>query len=143
MNTDRLDPDLLLGLGRLDLVTDLDVVEATQADTALEVRPDLGDVVLEAAQRVDLEVVPHHDAVADDPGTRVARDRAAADDDAGDVADLGRPEDLADLGEARLDLLVLRLEHALEGLLHVLEGRVDDGVEPDVDALTSSPLAGL
>ncbi len=39
-------------------------------------------------------------------------------------AQLGRLEDLADLRRAELDLLVLRLEHALEGRLDLLDGLV-------------------
>src|SRR5438067_12740675 len=93
----RLRADLLPRLDRLDLVADLDVVEATQSDTGLEVGAHLGDVVLEAAQRVDREVVPHDHAVADDARLRVARDHAAADEHTGDVADLGRAEALPDL----------------------------------------------
>src|SRR3954454_13841800 len=90
-------PDLLAGLDRLDLVTDLDVVEPAEPDTCLVVRAHLGDVVLEAAQRLDGEVVPHHDAVTDDARLRVARDHGVADVDTPDRSDLGRAEDLPDL----------------------------------------------
>jgi hypothetical protein len=48
---------LLHHLGRLDLVADLDVVVLAEADTGLEVRADLGDVVLEATQRLDGQAV--------------------------------------------------------------------------------------
>src|SRR5690606_30868494 len=60
---------------------------------------------------------------------------ARADDRPGDVAELRGAEDLADLRGAQLGLLVLRLEHALERGLHVLDRLVDDRVEADVDAL--------
>src|SRR5688572_30487793 len=108
---------LLDELGGLDLVADLDVVELAETDTGLEVRAHLGDVVLEATQRLDGQAIRDDDAVADDASLRVARDRPGADDDTGDVAELGGAEHLADLGHTRLDLFELRLEHALEGLL--------------------------
>src|SRR5690606_16046433 len=134
---------LLDQLDRLDLVTDLDVVELAETDTGLEVRLDLGDVVLEPAQRLDGEVVAHHDAVADDACLRVARDRSAAHDDTRDVAELRGAEHLADLGDTRLHLFVLGLEHALERGLDVVERGVDHGVEAHVDALARGALAGL
>ena len=66
---------------------------------------------------------------------------ARADDATGDVADLGRAEDLADLRGAQLDLFVLRLEHALEGRLDLLDGLVDDRVVADLHALAVGQLA--
>lgn len=44
----ELDARLLLHFGGFDLITDLDVVELTETNTGLEVRADLGDVILEA-----------------------------------------------------------------------------------------------
>src|SRR3954463_15753791 len=134
---------LLAHLEGLDDVLDLDVVERPQADTALVALADLGDVVLEPAQRLDGQVVGDDDAVADQPGLRVTDDRAATDDRTRDVADARHPEDLADLRRAELDLLVLRLEHALEGRLDLLDRLVDDRVVPDVDALAVGELGGL
>src|SRR3954453_8379921 len=134
---------LLAHLEGLDDVLDLDVVERPQADTALVALADLGDVVLEPAQRIDGQVVGDDDAVADQPGLRVTDDRAATDDRTRDVADARHPEDLADLRRAELDLLVLRLEHALEGRLDLLDRLVDDRVVPDVDALAVGELGGL
>src|SRR3954449_5087641 len=134
---------LLADLERLDDVLDLDVVERPQADTALVALADLGDVVLEAAQGLDGEVVGDDDPVADQPGLRVPVDGPAADDRAGDVADARHPEDLADLRRAERDLLVLRLEHALEGRLDLLDRLVDDRVVPDVDALAVGQLRRL
>src|SRR3954464_10755016 len=134
---------LLAHLEGLDDVLDLDVVERPQADTALVALADLGDVVLEPAQRLDAQVVGDGDAVADQPGLRVTDDRAATDDRTRDVADARHPEHLADLRRAELDLLVLRLEHALEGRLDLLDRLVDDRVVPDVDALAVGELGGL
>src|SRR3954467_10311406 len=134
---------LLADLERLDDVLDLDVVERPQADTALVALADLGDVVLEAAQGLDGEVVGDDDPVADQPGLRVPVDGPAADDRAGDVADARHPEDLADLRRTERDLLVLRLEHALEGRLDLLDRLVDDRVVPDVDTLAVGQLRRL
>src|SRR5690606_9448202 len=66
---------LLDHLGGLDLVADLDVVVLAEADTGFVVRAHLGDVVLEATQRLDGEAIGDDDAVADDARLGVARDR--------------------------------------------------------------------
>ena len=52
-------------------------------------------------------------------------------------------EDLADLGGAELRLFVLRLEHALERRLDLVDRLVDDRVVADVDALAVGELARL
>src|ERR671910_2392710 len=134
---------LLPHLDRLDLVADLDVVELAEADTGFEVRAHLGDVVLEATQRLDGKVVADDDAIADDPSLGVSRDRSRPHDDTGDVAELRGTEHLADLGDARLDLFELGLQHALQRVLDVVDRVVDDRVEAHVDALTGSALARL
>src|SRR6478752_5131666 len=134
---------LLDHLGRLDLVADLDVVVLAEADARLEVRADLGDVVLEATQRLDGQAIGEDDAVADDAGLRIARDRAGADDDTRDVAELRGAEHLADLGHTGLDLFELGLEQTLERLLDIVDRVVDDRVEPDIDTFTSGALARL
>src|SRR5690606_34310919 len=133
---------LLAHLERLDDVADADVAVA-DSDTALEALADLGDVVLEPAQRLDGEVVGDDHPVADEPCLRVALDQAVADDHTGDVADPRHLEDLADLRGTELDLLVLGLEHALEGRLHLFDGLVDDRVVADVHAHAVGQLAVL
>src|SRR5262252_6999995 len=55
----------------LDHVADVDVVVA-EADAALEALADLGDVVLEPAQRLDGEAFRDHDPVADQAGLTAA-----------------------------------------------------------------------
>src|SRR4051812_10448191 len=134
---------LLAHLEGLDDVLDLDVVERPEADTALVALADLGDVVLEPAQRLHGQVVGDDDAVAQQPGLGVPVDRAVAHDRAGHVADLRDAEDLAHLGAAEPDLLELRLEHALESCLDLLDRLVDDRVVPDVDALAVGQLRRL
>ena len=69
----ELDPRLLPQLERLDDVVDLDVVERTKPDTALEALANLGRVILEPLQRLDREVVGDDRAVANQPGLAVAR----------------------------------------------------------------------
>src|SRR5205807_2584452 len=73
----------------------------------------------------------------------VAPQETRPDDAAGDVADLGRTEHLPDLRGAQLGLLVLRLEHALEGGLDLFDGLVDDRVVPDLHALAVGVLPDL
>src|SRR5690606_35769743 len=122
---------LLAQLEGLHHVVDLDVVEAPERQAALEALPHLGHVVLLAPQRGDGQVVGDHRAVADQAGAGVAPDRARAHQAPGDGAEPAGPEDRADLGRAQLDLLVHRLEQALERRLDLLQGLVDDGVVPD------------
>ena len=74
---------------------------------------------------------------------RAAGDDARAHVATGDGADPRHPEDLADLGLAGDDLLVLRREHADHRLLDVLEQLVDDLVGADLDVLGVGQLAGL
>src|SRR3954454_5449127 len=131
---------LLAHLPGLDGVADLDVVERSQADTALEALADLGGVVLEPLERLDRQVVPDDLAATRHAGLRVPADEARPHDRAGDVAELRRAEDLAHLGGTELHLLVLRLEHALEGRLDVVDRLVDDRVEAHVDALAVRQL---
>src|SRR5215203_1543656 len=131
---------LLPHLERLDDVVDLDVVVRPEADAALVALADLGRVVLEPLERLDREVVRHDGAVADEPCPGVAADLAAAHQAAGDVAELAGPEHLADLGGAELRLLVLRLEHALERGLDLVDRLVDDREVADVDALAVDQL---
>ncbi|CAD5987479.1 protein of unknown function [Streptomyces sp. KY75] len=133
---------LLAHLVRRDDVVDLDVVEVSEVDTALEAFADLGDVVLEAAQTGDVEVLRDDLAIAQQARLGVALDLAGADQHTGDVAQLGRAEDLADLRRAELDLFVLRLEHALEGRFDLFDRLVDDRVVPDVHAFALGHLLG-
>src|SRR6476660_1977533 len=133
----------LAHLEGLDHVVDLDVVERPQADTALVALADLGRVVLEPAEGLHRQVVGDHGTVTHETRLRVAHDRAAAHQRTGDVADLRHPEDLADLRRAELDILVDRLEHALERGLDLVDRLVDDRVVPDVHPLAVGELGGL
>src|SRR6478736_273561 len=133
----------LAHLERLDDVAFLDVLEVAQHQTTLEALADLGGVVLLALERLQVQVVGDDGAVADDADLGVAPDHAAGDHATGDVADLGRAEDRTDLRLAQGRLLELRLEHALERGLDLLDGLVDDGVVPDLHALAVGQLRRL
>src|SRR5690606_25609127 len=125
-----------------DRVALLDVV-VTQGQTTLEALADLGDVVLLPPQRRDLEVVADDHAVAQQPSIGVATHQTVGDHAAGDVAEPAGPEDGPDLGAAEVDLLVLRLQQALQRRLDLLDRLVDDGVVPDLDALVLGQLRRL
>src|SRR5699024_6714071 len=127
----------------LDHVTHLEVVERPQRETALETVPNLSRVILIALQGVECEVLLDHDIVPQQAGLRVPPHDAFADHATGDGAHLGGLEGLPNLGLAELDLLVLRLEHALEGLLNVLGRAVDHRVVPDLNTLAVGDLRGL
>ena len=103
---------------------------------------DLADVVLEAPQRLD-RALPDDRALAEEAHLGAAGDRAAEHVAAGDAADAGHAEDLADLGLAGDDLLELGSEHADHGVLDVLEHLVDDLVGPDLDVFGVGELASL
>src|SRR5690606_11893940 len=77
-----------------------------------------------------------------EPSLAVADDRTGADHATGHVADPRHLEDLADFGGAELHLFVLRLQHALEGRLDLLDRLVDDRVVADVHALALGEVAG-
>src|SRR2546423_9865577 len=87
---------LLAHLVGLDDVAYVDVVVVAERQTTLEPVADLGRVVLEPLERRDGEVLRHHRVVAQQPGLAVAPEETRPDDAAGDVADPGRTEDLAD-----------------------------------------------
>src|SRR5829696_2154909 len=142
VNNRVLPPRLLAQLERLDHVTDLDVVERAQPDTALVALADLGRVLLEPLEGLHGEVVRDHGPVPDEPGLGVAPDLPGPHQAARHVADPRHPEDLADLRRAELRLLVLGLEHALERGLDLLDGLVDHGVIPDLHALAVGRLTG-
>src|SRR6476620_2227468 len=134
---------LLAQLEGLDHISDLDVVVGTQADTAFEAFAHLGRVILEALQGIHTEVVGHDDAVANEPRLAVTSDGSRSDERTRHIADAWHPEHLADLGGAELNLLELRLQHALQCGLDLVDGLVDHGVVPDVDALAHRRLASF
>src|SRR5580658_2031915 len=131
---------LLPHLEGFNHVAELDVA-VPDPDAALEALADLGRVILEPAQRLDAEAVLNHDTVPDQAGSAVSRDRARPDDTTGHVADLRYPENFPDFRGTELYLLELRLEHALERGLNLLDRLVDDRVVPDVHAFALGKLA--
>ena len=116
--------------------------KSDEADAALEAGLHLAHVLLEAAQRLD-GALPDDRALPQEAHLGVAGDGAVEHVAAGDGADAGHPEDLADLGVAGDDLFELGLEQAEHGVLDVLEHLVDDLVGADLDVLLVGHLAGL
>src|SRR5262249_15431286 len=133
--------DLALFVG-LDDVALLQVLEVRQSDAALEALPDLAGVLLEPLQRRD-DALPDHDALAEEADLGATCDDARLHIAAGDGTHTRDPEDLAHLGVARDDFLVLRRQQAHHGLLDVVEHLVNDLVGTDLDALFVRQLAGL
>src|SRR5690606_20735981 len=122
-----------------DLVADLDVVVVAHADAAFGPGAHFRHVVLEAPQRFELTLVDHH-VVAQHPDRIIAPHVTVDHHAAGDVAELRRAEDLADLGETAAVLADLRSQHAGECGLDVLDGLVDHAVVAHVHA---RPLDGI
>src|SRR5687767_7380458 len=84
----------LAHLEGLDDVADLDVLVVAQHQTALESLADLGGVVALPTERGQVEVVRDDVAVSEQPDLGVTSYDARGDHAAGDVAGLGRAEDL-------------------------------------------------
>src|SRR5690606_23958597 len=112
----------------LDLVADLEVVEAGDVEAALEALAHLADVVLEALQAAELALVDL-DAVAHHAHAATAVDRALRDVAARHRPDPRDLEELAHLGHTEQDFLLLRREHAFQRVLNILDRLVDDVVE--------------
>src|SRR5476649_1318829 len=102
----------------LEQIADLDVVEVLDADAALEPVLHFLHVVLEAAERAD-DAVVHFGAVANHAHAALPVDHAAADDAAGDRADLRDLERLAHFGFAVDDFLLVGAQHAFERGAHI------------------------
>src|SRR4029453_17463553 len=89
--------DDLFHLIGFDHVAALHILVVVEADAALVARLYLAGVVLEPAQAADFAGVDD-DVVADQPGRRVARHLAVADEAAGDRPDAGDAEGVAHFG---------------------------------------------
>src|SRR3954471_14557710 len=89
---------LLPHLERLDHVTNLEVVVRPEGETTLEAVPDLDHVVLEPTQRADRLVLHGDHVVPQQAGPRVPPDLTGEHHATSNGADLGRTEDLTDLG---------------------------------------------
>src|SRR5699024_1397371 len=128
---------------RLDDIVEFDVVERTERQTALVPVPDLDNILLEPTKRTDLKIVRHDDVVPQQPCPRIPPDLTGTDDAARDRARLRGFEHVADLGPTEPDLFVLRLEHALQSLLDLLDRLVDHRVVAHIDTLAGRTLGGL
>ena len=83
-----------------------------------------------------------HDAVTHHAHLGVAADGAVLHIAAGDRARARDLEHLAHLGVAEHNFLELGLEHALHGLLHLLDAVVDDAVHAHIHALLMGRVGG-
>ena len=122
---------ILLDGERLEDIALLNIVELCKSYAALKVLRDLLDIVLETAQGRNL-VLGDDDAVAHHANLRVSCDLAAEDIAAGDVADGGDFDYLADFRSALLNLAELRSEHALDSRLNLVDAVIDYPVAADV-----------
>src|SRR5690606_22854135 len=111
-------------LEALDLVARLHVVVLLPADAALAAFADPVDVLLEAAQRLEL-AFEDHGVVAQHADRLVALDHALHDHAAGHRTELGTAEHLADLGGADDLLADLHAQDARGHLLHLVDHVVD------------------
>src|SRR5690606_17249783 len=100
----------------LDLVADADIVVVPDADAALGAGLHFVDVVLEAPQRLQLALEDHH-VVAQHPDRVAPAHHALGDQAAGDLADLGRAEHVANFGQADDALLHFWLKHSADRAL--------------------------
>src|SRR5690606_41965876 len=124
-------------LEALDLVARLDVVVLLHANAALGAVAHFVHVLLEAAQRFQLALEDDR-VVAQDADRLVPLDHTLHHHAAGDGAELGAAEDVADLGGTDDLLADLHAQQAGSNLLHLVdhvisdrEGAQDDGVGPD------------
>src|SRR5690606_5753410 len=124
-----------------ELIADLDVVVALERDPAIEAGLDFLDVVLEAAQGIQ-RAGPVDHVVAQQADLRIAAYHAFEHHAAGNVADLGYGEDLADLDQADDFLALFRRQHARHGVAHVVDRVVDDVVVAQVDVVGFGQLLG-
>src|SRR6185437_16969210 len=121
-------------LEALDAVAGLDVVVLLDADAALGAVLRLVDVFLEVAQRLQLAFEDHH-VVAQHADRLVPLDRTFDDHAAGDGAELGRTEYIADLGGADDLLAHFHAHQAGRRLLHLVDHVVDDREVAQVHAV--------
>src|SRR5690606_34139639 len=102
---------------------------------------DLFDVVLEAAQRIEV-AGPVHDVVAQQTDLRIAAHHAVEHHAARNVADTRNGVHLAHFDQADDLFFFLGREHARHGRLHFIHGVVDDVVVAQVDAVGFGQLLG-
>lgn len=124
---------IFLDFIRLEDVALLDVVELVEPGAALVALRDLLTSSLKRLREANLSsamMMPSRTTrISALPGDLALEHVAARDGaHAGDLVDL------ADLGAAELDLAGLGRQHALDGCLDVVDGVVDNAVEPQLDA---------
>src|SRR5262245_19627932 len=136
----------LLDAEGLDNVADLDVVVAGNFQAALEALADLGDIVLDAFERVQAGTAVrrwvNHDAFANEPDLGVAANDALSHEAAGHRADATDLEGLADHGSPQIDHFLDRLELAFQSGADVVGQVVNDVVLANLHAFVLGQCAG-
>src|SRR3984957_20489004 len=125
----------------LDLVAGANILIVPHADTALHTRPNLTHVVLKAAQRLE-RALEDHNVFAQNTNGVIALHNAFRNQASGDNAELAGAEYVAHLRHTQDRLLNLRLQHARQHRLHVVDGFVNDAVVTNLDAGLLDRLTG-
>src|SRR5690554_5688404 len=124
----------------LDTVADAHVIVVLHADTALHAVTHFTDVVLEAAQGLQLAFVDDH-VLAQYADRTVAVYGTFDDHAASHGTELGRTEHVTHLGHTEDLFAYVTAEHAGQGLLHVLDDLVDHAVVAQIQTFTLDHLA--
>src|ERR1700693_1092847 len=132
----------LLDFKALDYVADLNVLIVLEGHAAFVAVANLADLVLEPLQRLQAALV-NHDVVAQQPNLGAAPNHALRDHAAGDLADPGDVEHLADRGIPEKPLAQGRGQHARQRIPHIVDHVVDDRVIADLDPVALRQIARL
>src|SRR5665213_4439892 len=120
---------------RLEDIPDLKVVVAGEFDAAFEAGFYFLDVVLDAFEGFDGDVLCDDHAAARQADSAAALDVAVGDEAAGDAAHPADLEHLPHLGMPVQFLAHFGFEHARQGLLEIVEDLVDDLIEPNLSLI--------
>src|SRR5215207_9559029 len=128
----RLRASYLFTVEELDLIADLEIVEAVQTEATLVACRHFADVVLEALEGLHRPLVDHG-AAAQHPGAAVAGDPAVEHVESGDHVAARQLEGFAHFRVAIGHVLEDWRQETGHGRLHLVQQVVDDVVEADID----------
>src|SRR5262249_32794874 len=123
-----------------DGIADLKFAVAFDTDTAFHAGADFVDLVLEAAQRLHDAFV--NDVLAPAHAHFAAHDASAADHAAGDRRALGQLKNLPHFRRTNDIFLDDRIKQAGQGILHLVNQLINDGVKFDLHAGVFRLLGG-
>src|SRR5690606_18905281 len=124
-----------------ELIAHLDIVVATQGDTAAETGTDFLDVLLEAATALQ-HARPDDHVVAQQAHLGIATHDSIGDHATGNLADARDAVDLADFDHADDFLALFGRQHAGQGVANIVHRVVDDVVVTQVDAVVLGQFLG-